>query len=73
MWFIWPSAKRALNLLKGAKTNFTTVPVDSNQREEKKRSFKDMTLESDSHRFGEYVRTMDVSQFQWLSLQHEIT
>jgi len=32
-----------------------------------------MTLESDSHGFGEYVRTMDVSQFQWLSLQHEIT
>ena len=61
MQFIWPSAKRALDLLKGAKTNSTTVPVDTNQREGKKRSFKDTTLESDSHGFGECVRTMGVS------------
>jgi len=64
MWFIWPSAERALDLLKGAKTDSTTVPVDTNQREGKKRSFEDMTSGSDSHRFGEYIKTMGVSQFQ---------
>jgi len=64
MWFIWPSAERALDLLKGAKTDSTTVPVDTNQREGKKRSFEDTTSGSDSHRFGEYIKTMGVSQFQ---------
>jgi len=67
MRFIWPSAERALDLLKGAKINSTTVPVDANRRERKKRSFEDMTLESDSCGFGEYVRTIGVSQFQWES------
>jgi len=61
MWFIWPSAERVLDLLKRAKTDSTTVSVDTNQREGKKRSFEDMTLESDSHGFGEYIRTMGVS------------
>jgi len=73
MRFIWPSAERALDLLKGTKTDSTTVPVDTNRREGKKRSFEDTTLESDSHGFGEYVRTMGVSQFQRPSLQREMT
>ena len=73
MRFIWPSAERALDLLKGAKTDSTTVPVDTNRREGKKRSFKDTTLESISHGFGEYVRTMGVFQFQRPSLQREMT
>jgi len=73
MRFIWPSAERALDLLKGAKTNSTVVPVDTNRREGKKRSFEDTTLEFDSHGFGEYVRTMGVSQFQRPSLQREMT
>lgn len=73
MRFIWPSAERALDLLKGAKTNSTTVPMDANRKEGKKRSFEDATLEPDSHGFGEYVRNMGVSQFQRPSLQREMT
>ena len=76
MRFIWPSAERALDLLKGAKTNSTTVPVDTDRRKGKKRSLslEDATLEPDSDGFGEYMRSnMSVSKFQRPSMQREMT
>jgi len=76
MRFVWPSAERALDLLRGAKTNSITAPVDTNRREGKKRSlsFEDAALEPDCNGFGEYIRSnMGTSQFQRPSLQRELT
>jgi len=81
MRFVWPSAERALDLLKGAKMNLTSpVLAESTTRREGKRksSFEDVTLhpvgDGGFNGSGEYVQSnMGVSHIQRPSSQREVT